>query len=378
MARTRSSARISTPAAAERRRQARQELGRDAGVHQDRLDRVAHAEAVRLGVDRQLVRHGQVGGAVDVDVAVPVAVEHVGHGGVLDQRLDERRPAARDQAVDLPAQPHEGDGRLVRRVLHQRHGVLGQPGLHHGPAQQRDDGPVGVEGGGRAAQEGGVARLEAQAGGVARHVGPVLVDHADHAERHPHPRDPQAVGPHPALDHLAHRVGQRGHLAQAARHALHPLLGEAQPVPGRLGHAGRLGPLEVGPVGLHQRRPLLFEEVGGQPQGVVAHRARRPGHHPRRRPDAARELLQCGRGHRVRLQGPGRPDGRRPGCAAPSTPPTARRGSRTRPLAKTSPSGPAISTASLGPEGAAHPDDARRPAASAPARSAPPAPPRRP
>ena len=78
-------------------------------------------------------------------------------------------------------------------------------------------------------------------------------------------------------------------------------------------------------VGLHQGRPLLFEEVGGQPQRVVAHRARRPRHHPGGRPDAARELLQCGRGHRVRLQGPGRRDGRRPGCGAPSTRRPARR-----------------------------------------------------
>ena len=89
-ARTRSSARISTPAGRERGRQAGQEFGRHAGVHEDRLDRVAHAEAVRLGVDRQLVRHGEVGRTVDVDVAVPVAVEDVGHGGVLDERRDQR------------------------------------------------------------------------------------------------------------------------------------------------------------------------------------------------------------------------------------------------------------------------------------------------
>ena len=47
----------------------------------------------------------------------------------------------------------------------------------------------------RAAQERGVARLQAEAGGVAGDVGPVLVDDRDDAERHPHPLDLEAVGP---------------------------------------------------------------------------------------------------------------------------------------------------------------------------------------
>ncbi len=48
---------------------------------------------------------------VHVDVAVAVAVEHVGHGGVLEQQVDEVAAAPRDQAVDHPAQPHELDAR---------------------------------------------------------------------------------------------------------------------------------------------------------------------------------------------------------------------------------------------------------------------------
>ena len=50
--------------------------------------------------------------------------------------------------------------------------------------------------------------LEAQAEGVARDVGAVLVDDRHDAERHPHPVDPQAVRAHPAVGDLAHRVGQ--------------------------------------------------------------------------------------------------------------------------------------------------------------------------
>ena len=65
-------------------------------------------------------------------------------------------------------------------------GVVGQAGLGEPLAQHGGDGDVGADGARRAPQEGGVARLEAQAERVAGDVGPVLVDDRHHAERHPH------------------------------------------------------------------------------------------------------------------------------------------------------------------------------------------------
>ena len=71
----------------------------------------------------------EVGRCVDVDVAVAVAVDHVGHGRVLEDGGDQRRPATRDEAVDHAPQLHELDGRLAGRVLDEHQRVLGQPGL---------------------------------------------------------------------------------------------------------------------------------------------------------------------------------------------------------------------------------------------------------
>ena len=85
-------------------------------------------------------------------------------------------------------------------------------------------------GGRRAPQQHGVAGLEADPGGVRGHVGPRLVDHPDHAERHPHLPQLQAVGEGAAADHLADRVRQGGHLAQPAGHVLEPLRGQPEPV----------------------------------------------------------------------------------------------------------------------------------------------------
>ena len=75
----------------------------------------------------------------------------------------------------------------------------------------------------RAPQEGGVARLEAQAGGVAGDVGPVLVDDRHDAERHPHPARCAGrwAGSNPSTTSPT-GSGSAGDLAQAARHALEP------------------------------------------------------------------------------------------------------------------------------------------------------------
>ena len=61
-----------------------------------------------------------------------------------------------------------------------------------------------------AAQDGRIAGLEAQRGHVDRHVGPGLVDHADHADGDAPLAQAQAVGQHPALELRADRVGQGG------------------------------------------------------------------------------------------------------------------------------------------------------------------------
>ena len=58
-----------------------------------------------------------------------------------------------------------------------------------------------------AAQDRGVAGLQAQRAGIGRHVGPALVDDADDAQGHAHALDLEAVGPRPVGDHRADRIG---------------------------------------------------------------------------------------------------------------------------------------------------------------------------
>ena len=62
---------------------------------------------------------------------------------------------------------------------------------------------------GAAAQDRGVAGLQAERAGVGGDVRPALEDHADDAERRAHPADVQPRGPVPLGDHLPDRVGLR-------------------------------------------------------------------------------------------------------------------------------------------------------------------------
>ena len=90
----------------------------------------------------------------------------------------------------------------------------GRPWALERGAQHGDGGAVGVGGRAAAAQDDGVAGLQAQAGGVDGDVGPGLVDHADDAHGDAHLADLQAVGERGAAHDLADGVGQGGDVAQ--------------------------------------------------------------------------------------------------------------------------------------------------------------------
>ena len=108
-----------------------------------------------------------------------------------------------------------------------------------GPVGQRfADGAAGAQAVGAAAQDRGVARLQAERAGVGGDVGAALVDDADHAERHPDPVDGHAVGPGPGGHDGAYGVAEPSDGFDAGGHGLDPRLIEGQPVEEGGGAAG--------------------------------------------------------------------------------------------------------------------------------------------
>ena len=143
----------------------------------------------------------------------------------------------------------------------------GQAGLLGRAGQDLGEGLVAAVGAGRAAQQGGVAALERDAGGIDGDVGAALVDHRDHAERDADLADLQAVGAVVAAHDLADGIGQGGQRAQAVGHRGHPRLVEGQAVDHRLGRA-------VGPRGLDVLG-VGGQDVGGAGIEGVGHRVQR-------------------------------------------------------------------------------------------------------
>ena len=130
-------------------------------------------------------------------------------------------------------------------------------------------------------------------GGVGGDVGAALVDHADHADRHPDLLHPQAVGQRRAADDLADRVGQGGDVAQALGERGDAAGVEGEPVDHVLRRAGSPGGVDVARVGGQQVVGGLDEGVGrGQQRGVLG-RPRQRGQRRGGQPGAAAASCTC-------------------------------------------------------------------------------------
>jgi hypothetical protein len=147
-------------------------------------------------------------------------------------------------------------------------GVRRETGRRDRVTHDRDDGGIGVRSGRRAAQQHGVAGLEADAGGVGGDVGASFVDHADDADGDADLLHAQAVGQRRAAHDLADRVRQCGHVAQTLGERGHAVGVEGEPVDHVLRGAPSTCDLDVECVGGQQ-------VVGGGDQGLGRSQQRR-------------------------------------------------------------------------------------------------------
>ena len=238
-------------------------------MHEQSLRGIADARSLGLRIDDDALGHGEVGRGVDVDMAVPVPVEHVGDGGVLEDHREQPRASSGDQAVDDTTQPDELHRRLVRGVLDEHDGVDRQPGLLDSLSQRRGDDAVGLESSRRPPEQRRVARLQAQGGGVGCDVRAVLVDDPHDAERDADPLDAQTVRPDVAFDDLTYGIGQHRHRPEAAGHGRDTRLGKPEPVDHRRRCAGAQ---RAGNIALVRAQDLvgpIDQAISSQHEGLV-------------------------------------------------------------------------------------------------------------
>ena len=167
---------------------------------------------------------------VDIDVAHAVEMLDHRHFRFARDALDEALAAARHDDVDVLV---VGDEMSDRRTVGRRddlHGVLGQSGGAKAAMHAGGDGLIAADRLGAAAQDRRIAGLEAQPGGIRRHVRPRFVDDADHTQRHAHPSDLDPGGPVLEIGDLADGIGQRGDGFETRRHRVDRVGVERQPV----------------------------------------------------------------------------------------------------------------------------------------------------
>ncbi len=241
------------------RHQMRVERG---AIDQQGFGGAADADAAHLGVGHDVARHGDVGVAIDIDVADAVIVAQHRHPAFVGDPVDQRAPAARHDEVEPASRAQQlAHGRAIGG-RHELHAILGQAGGLECTAQQLDDGTRGMEAVGAATQHHRIARLDAKRTGVGGNVGSGLVDHADDADRNPHAADHQTVGARPLLDQDPHRVGQGDDIVEPPRHRLDPRFVQQQAVLQRGTHAGKLGGVDVLGVGGQDRDLLAADQAG--------------------------------------------------------------------------------------------------------------------
>ena len=198
------------------------------------------------------------------------------------QVLDDRHPGLGADALyqALAAAGHDdihvfrhGDQFAHRRAVgrcHYLHRRLGQAGLPQSLGQALGDGPVRSQGLGTTPQDGGVARFQAQARRLHRHVGARFVDDTDNPQRHPHATHLDAAGHGVHIADRTHRVRERGHLAQALQHVVDACRGQLQTVQQGRGQAVVRPARHVLGIGCGQFRPGAIQRIPRRQQGPVA------------------------------------------------------------------------------------------------------------
>ena len=251
-------------------RDLRQAPRRRLGVHQHRVQRVAHGGPLHLGVEHDARRHLGIGVPVNISVAHPHAAGHHRHGGVFRHEVDQPGTTPGHQQVDVLFHSQHHVHQRPVGVGYELHGVGGQAGLADGAVNQRHQRGVGPQRLLAAPQDAGVARFQRQRNDVGGDVGPALVDAGEHAQRHPPLFNLQPVFQGEGLHQLAHRVRQRGHSADVRCHPVQPLRRQQQPVEKGVVDSGVFRVPVVRLVCL-QHRPLLgFQRLGDVLQRVVS------------------------------------------------------------------------------------------------------------
>ena len=184
-----------------------EQFRRSGPIDEQRLGRSAHAGAAHLGVEHDRLGHRELRLGVDIDMADAFKMREDRHARLRLHAGDQILAAARHDDIECAIEPgeHRAHGGAFP-CRHQRDRGGRQSGIEQTFDQRGMHRARRAETFGTAAQDRGVAGLEAKRAGIDGDVGPAFVDHADDTERDPHALDAHAVRTPPRRQNRADRV----------------------------------------------------------------------------------------------------------------------------------------------------------------------------
>ena len=187
------------------------QVSKTVAVDDETVQRITNGDTACLGVGNNGSPH------VEVAVLVEVGVHHAstglndGHAGIIANEVYQPTSAARYTEVDV-AHGTEHRSRSFVGGGEQGHHVGVYAMLAKHVVDKLYGGTVAAVSILATLQHTGITALETKGEHVEGDVRPSLVNHADYAERHTHPTEPQSVSQRLLLRDMSQRRGQRGHV----------------------------------------------------------------------------------------------------------------------------------------------------------------------
>ena len=251
-------------------RQSIEHLGRHRLVQDERLHGVADPRTLGLGVDDDRDGHVEVGGAIDIDMTVPTAIEDIGHRGVRSHRSDQRRSTPRDQAVDDSLKLHEGRSGLMACVLHQGDRRSRKSNCDETSAQRCSHRHIGADRRRGSPEECRVTCGDTETSCICGDIWAVLIDDPDDPKWSPNPRDLEPIGSDTPVHGHANWVRQPRHRLEASGHRLDPSLIKPEPIDGGRPNFRCLCGHKIGLVGLEDLALSRAKCPSGCPECLLA------------------------------------------------------------------------------------------------------------
>ena len=162
--------------------------------HQQAFRGIAGAVFLRLGIVGDGHCHANVARVVHIRVAIAIEVLDHRHSGLGTDALNQPLAAARNDHIHIFGHGDQAANSRTVRGGHQLHRVFGQASSGQCLVHQRGQRLIRFDGLAAAAQDAGIAALDAQAGRLDCHVGTAFKNHAKNTDWHAHLPHANATG----------------------------------------------------------------------------------------------------------------------------------------------------------------------------------------